>query len=108
VQLFQSLGATLGFSIFGSLLSRHIHDGIAGLSDQFPADSADSIMNGGLPAGLSSDLVLKIKTVFADAFQEMFLIGAVFAAAAFVICWFMKREVLSQKQETEQSTAIQA
>ncbi|MBW7461882.1 MFS transporter, partial [Paenibacillus sepulcri] len=44
VQLFQSLGATLGFSIFGSMLSRHIHDGIAGMSNQFPAGSAASIM----------------------------------------------------------------
>ncbi|MBM7563926.1 MDR family MFS transporter [Paenibacillus sacheonensis] len=109
VQLFQSLGATLGFSIFGSLLSRRIHDGIAGLSDQFPADAADSIMNGGLPSGLASGLVLQIKTVFADAFQEMFLIGAIFAAAAFLACWFMKREVLTPKPEAkaEQAAVIQ-
>ena len=109
VQLFQSLGATLGFSIFGSLLSRHIHDGIAGMSDRFPADSAESIMNGGIPEGLPADLVLGIKTVFADAFQEMFLIGAAFAAVAFAICWFMKREVLTPQAETEQqATAVQA
>ncbi|MFC0332503.1 MDR family MFS transporter [Paenibacillus sepulcri] len=109
VQLFQSLGATLGFSIFGSMLSRHIHDGIAGMSNQFPAGSAASIMNGGIPQGLPADLVLSIKTVFAEAFQEMFLIGAVFAAGAFLICWFMKREVLTPQPEAEQqAAAVQA
>lgn len=89
MQLFQSLGATLGFSIFGSLLSRNIHGGIAGLSDRFPEGTSESIMNGGIPAGLSSELIEQIKTVFAEAFQQMFLIGAIFAVAAFVICWFM-------------------
>lgn len=101
VQLFQSLGATLGFSIFGSLLSRNIHGGIAGLSGQFPAGTSESIMNGGIPSGLSAGLIEQIKTVFAEAFQFMFLIGAIFAAAAFVICWFMKKEVLTPQQEAE-------
>ncbi|WP_127485136.1 MDR family MFS transporter [Paenibacillus ehimensis] len=103
VQLFQSLGATLGFSIFGSLLSRHIHDGIAGLSDSFPAGSSESIMNGGIPEGIPADLLLQIKTVFATAFQQMFWIGAIFAAAAFIICWFMKKEVLTPQKEDGQS-----
>ncbi|MCS7464104.1 MFS transporter [Paenibacillus doosanensis] len=106
VQLFQSLGATLGFSIFGSLLSRNIHNGIAGLSAQFPAGAAESIMNGGIPAGTPASLVLQIKTVFAVAFQQMFWIGALFAAAAFVICWFMKREVLTPQQPAEEPAAI--
>ncbi len=37
VQLFQAIGTTLGFSIFGSLLSRNITTGLSGMSDQFPA-----------------------------------------------------------------------
>lgn len=103
VQLFQSLGATLGFSIFGSLLSRNIHDGIIGLSDRFPAGTSEAITNGGIPEGLPADLLLQIKTVFASAFQHMFWIGSLFAAVAFVICWFMKKEVLTPKQETAQA-----
>ncbi|MCR8634046.1 MDR family MFS transporter [Paenibacillus radicis (ex Xue et al. 2023)] len=98
VQLFQSLGATLGFSIFGSLLSRNIHNGIDQLSDQFPAGTSDSIMNGGIPEGIPADLLLQIKTVFAGAFQQMFMIGTLFAIAVFIICWFMKKEVLTPQQ----------
>ncbi|MFC0215960.1 MDR family MFS transporter [Paenibacillus chartarius] len=95
VQLFQSIGATLGFSIFGSLLSRNISSGIAGLSGQFPPGTAETIMNGGIPAGLSSELATQIKLVFAGAFQHLFAIGIIFAAAAFMVCWFMRKEVLS-------------
>ncbi|NOU97168.1 MFS transporter [Paenibacillus sp. LMG 31456] len=104
VQLFQSLGATLGFSIFGSLLSRNIHNGIDGLSDQFPTGTSEYIMNGGLPEGLPVDLLIQIKTVFAGAFQQMFIIGTLFALAAFIICWFMKKEVLTSQQEVSHSS----
>jgi EmrB/QacA subfamily drug resistance transporter len=99
VQLFQSIGATLGFSIFGSLLSRNITNGLSGLSGQFPAGSRETILNGGIPAGLSADLLLQIKTVFAGAFQHIFAIGIVFAVVAFVACWFMKKERLTSKEE---------
>ncbi|WP_248924065.1 MDR family MFS transporter [Paenibacillus hamazuiensis] len=99
VQLFQSIGATLGFSIFGSLLSRNITGGIAGLSGQFPAGTGETIMNGGIPAGLPADLILQIKTVFAEAFQNIFAIGIGFAVAAFIACWFMRKERLTAKEE---------
>ena len=99
VQLFQSLGATLGFSIFGSLLSKNIHSGISELSDQFPAGTSETIINGGIPKELPSDVLIQIKTVFAEAFQHMFLIGSLFAVVAFIICWFMKKEVLKPQQE---------
>ncbi|KIL40116.1 multidrug transporter [Gordoniibacillus kamchatkensis] len=102
VQLFQSLGATLGFSIFGSLLSRNIHSGISALSDRFPPGTSEAIVNGALPQGLSPDLLLQIKTVFAEAFQQMFWIGAIFGIAMFIICLFMKKELLTPKQEASQ------
>lgn len=99
VQLFQAIGTTLGFSIFGSLLSRNISTGLAGMSDQFPPGTAETILNGGIPKGLSADLLLRIKTVFADSFQHIFAIGIGFAVVAFIACFFMKREVLSSSQE---------
>lgn len=104
VQLFQSLGATLGFSIFGSLLSRSIHNGIAGLSGEFPAGTSETILNGGFPPGLSADLVQRIKTVFAEAFQHMFAIGIAFAVAAFVLTLFLRKEVLTQRADAAEST----
>ncbi|MGG1517919.1 MDR family MFS transporter [Paenibacillus oryzisoli] len=105
VQLFQAIGTTLGFSIFGSLLSRNIASGLEGMSDRFPAGTADSIKNGGLPSGLPADLVLSIKTVFTDAFQHIFAIGIGFAVVAFIVCFFMKKEVLSSNKEEHGAAA---
>ncbi|WNR44203.1 MDR family MFS transporter [Paenibacillus roseipurpureus] len=98
VQLFQAIGTTLGFSIFGSLLSRNITTGLSSLSDQFPAGTSETILNGGIPQGLSPDLLLRIKTVFAESFQHMFVIGIGFAVVALIACFFMKHEVLSSHE----------
>jgi EmrB/QacA subfamily drug resistance transporter len=103
VQLFQALGATIGLSVFGSLLARHIKEGVAGLADQLPEGKAENIATGGIPSGLAPDLLVKIQTVFADAFRNIFVISLVFVIAAFFICWFLKKEVLSKKAETEQA-----
>lgn len=99
VQLFQAIGTTLGFSIFGSLLSRNIASGLSGLSDQFPEGTAQTILNGGIPQGLSADLLLQIKMVFTEAFQHIFAIGIIFAIVAFIACLFMRKEVLTNTEE---------
>ncbi|NOV02093.1 MFS transporter [Paenibacillus sp. LMG 31457] len=99
VQLFQAIGTTLGFSIFGSLLSRNITGGIHGLSGQFPVGTSETIMNGGIPKGLSADLLLQIKLVFSEAFQHIFAISIGFAIVAFLVTWIMKKEVLTSKDE---------
>jgi hypothetical protein len=99
VQLFQAIGTTLGFSIFGSLLYRNITSGISGLSDQFPVGTSETIMNGGTPQGLSADILLRIKLVFTEAFQHIFAISTIFGIVAFIACWFMKKEMLTSKEE---------
>jgi EmrB/QacA subfamily drug resistance transporter len=98
VQLFQSLGATIGLSVFGSVLARNIKDGIAGLTSELPPGSAGSIATGGIPAGLAPDVLLKIQTVFVNAFHHLFAISLGFTIAAFFICWFLKKEVLAKKE----------
>ncbi|GIP21977.1 hypothetical protein [Paenibacillus sp. J22TS3] len=103
VQLFQSLGTTLGFSIFGSLLSGRISSGIASLSDNLPAETRESLGNGSIPHGLPADLILNVKTVFANSFQSIFAISIGFAVLTFIICLFMKKEVLSPQSEAPQS-----
>lgn len=106
VQLFQSLGATIGLSIFGSLLSRHIKSGVSELGSQLPAGTTEHIETGGIPQGLAPDLLYQVKNVFAHAFQNMFSISLVFVIAAFILCWFLKKEVLAKKDtEAEAETA---
>lgn len=108
VQLFQSLGATIGLSVFGSLLARNIRDGVSGLSDQLPAGTAAHIETGGIPAGLEPGLLVKVQTVFADSFTHIFSISLIFVIAAFVISWFLKKEVLSPKKEEKNEAEPEA
>ncbi|MFC5702840.1 MDR family MFS transporter [Cohnella faecalis] len=106
VQLFQSLGATIGLSVFGSLLARHIKTGVSDLADQLPAGTADNIATGGIPAGIAPDLLTKVQTVFAEAFQNIFVISLGFVIAAFFIVWFLKKEVLTPKEKTAEAVSL--
>lgn len=74
----------LGFSIFGSLLARHIHSGIPGIS-ALPAGDAGNIETGNIPNSLSPELVILVKTAFSHAFQNIFAIGIGFSIIAFLI-----------------------
>ncbi|WP_281426598.1 MDR family MFS transporter [Paenibacillus solanacearum] len=98
VQLIQSLGATIGLSVFGSLLSNHIRTGVADLSGQLPPGTLDHVETGGIPPGLPAELVTQVKLVFAQSFQSMFSISFVFVILAFFVCWFLKNEVLSSER----------
>nr|WP_255807680.1 MDR family MFS transporter [Cohnella mopanensis] len=106
VQVFQSLGATIGLSIFGSLLARNIGNGVEGLKDQLPAGSVDHIVTGGIPSGLAPELLSQVKAAFADSFQNIFFISLFFVVASFIICWFLKKEVLLKK-EPEMASELQ-
>nr|AIA10430.1 major Facilitator Superfamily [uncultured bacterium] len=108
VQLFQALGATIGLSIFGSLLARHINQGVSKMADQLPEGTAKNIATGGIPQGLSHDLLIKVQTVFASAFQNIFTISFVFVIAAFIACWFLKKEVLQKREEETAAQAVTA
>jgi len=107
VQLFQSLGMTIGLSVFGSLLANNIKSGVMDLSDQLPPGTADTIATGGIPAGLAPDLVEKVRFAFSDAFQNIFIIGLVFSFIAFGLCWFLKKEVLKKREEGEEQALQQ-
>ncbi|CAM3842651.1 MDR family MFS transporter [Cohnella lubricantis] len=105
VQLFQTVGMTIGMSVFGSLLASQIKGGVMKLSDQLPEGSAETIATGGIPQGLDPSVTLKVQEAFSHAFQNIFTIGLGFAVAAFVIVWFLKHEVLKKKEENEDGEA---
>jgi EmrB/QacA subfamily drug resistance transporter len=98
VQLFQSLGTTIGLSVFGSLLARLIEGGVTALTDQFSSDTLGQIASGGIPQGLNPELLNQVQTVFVSAFQHIFAISLWFIVAAFFVCWFLKKEVLAKKE----------
>ncbi len=108
VQLFQSIGITIGMSVFGSLLANHIKSGVLELRDQLPEGTADTIAKGGIPKGLDPGVTEKVQVAFSHAFQNIFTIGLCFAVAAFVIVWFLKKEVLKKKEDKGEDQGAQA
>lgn len=99
MQLFQSIGASIGLSVFGSLLAGDIKSGIAGIADRLPAGTAGEIQTGGIPKGLAPDLLEQVKTAFASAYHNLYVISIVFVCIAFVLCWFLKKEVLQKRED---------
>jgi len=103
VQLFQALGTTVGMSLFGSLLASHITNGVSAL--KLSAGTAEKIATGGIPKDLAPDIAAQAKTVFAGAFQNLYMIALVMSVAAFVVCFFLKNEILSKKVAEEKLVA---
>ncbi|OJH16196.1 MFS transporter [Bacillus obstructivus] len=106
VPLFQSIGATVGVSIFGTLLSSTLTSKLGTLGNSLPKNMSEhmnSLAAGGIPDGLSPELFTKIKTLFVESFQHIYLYSFVIAIIAFVLCWFLKKEVLSSKEESHAS-----
>jgi EmrB/QacA subfamily drug resistance transporter len=108
VTLFQSFGLTIGVSVFGSLLAAHITSGIGKLAGKLPAGSVEGLgqaAQGGIPKGLDAKLVEQIKVVFSDAFQHLYWVSFGFALVVILICFFLKREVLSVSAVKEKEGA---
>ncbi|USL34644.1 MDR family MFS transporter [Priestia megaterium] len=102
VPLFQSIGATLGVSMFGTLLSSTLTSNLSSLGDELPksmANNMNSLAAGGIPSGLTPELFMKIKVLFIESFQHIYTYAFVLTIIAFVLCFFLKKEVLSSKSE---------
>ncbi|WP_227872102.1 MDR family MFS transporter [Paenibacillus albus] len=108
VTLFQSFGLTIGVSVFGSLLASRITSGMSKLTGSLPEENVEQLSHaaqGGIPKGLDAGLVEQIKAVFSGAFQHLYQISFVFVLVVFVICFFLKKEVLivSEKKDAHAS-----
>lgn len=104
VPLFQSIGATVGVSMFGTLLSSTLTSNLSSLGDELPksmADNMNSLVAGGIPNSLTPELFIKIKVLFIESFQHIYTYAFVLTIIAFVLCFFLKKEVLSSKPEEE-------
>ncbi|MBE5098792.1 MULTISPECIES: MDR family MFS transporter [Priestia] len=104
VPLFQSIGATVGVSMFGTLLSSTLTSKLSSLGDELPksmADNMNSLAAGGIPNDLTPELFIKIKVLFIESFQHIYTYAFVLTIIAFVLCFFLKKEVLSSKPEEE-------
>ncbi|TCP29970.1 EmrB/QacA subfamily drug resistance transporter [Scopulibacillus darangshiensis] len=104
VPLFQSIGATVGVSIFGNLLSYTLTSKLGSLGDKLPksiSEHMEDMAAGGIPQGLRPSLMTTVKTMFVESFQHIYLYSFIIMIIAFILCWFLKKEVLSSKTEEE-------
>lgn len=111
VVLFQSIGMTIGFSLFGSLLAAKITSGMKSLAGNLPLDQLAGLKNietGMIPKNLDPALIDKIKVVFAHAFQHLYWVSFVLAILSFFICWGLKKEILVTKKESAESAEVTA
>lgn len=100
VPLFQTIGATIGVSLFGNLLSSTLISKIGSLGSQLP-ESVKGHMHdlaaGGIPKDLPANLVTTVKTMFVESFQYIYMYSFAAMIIVFILCWFLKKEVLSSK-----------
>ncbi|MES9685469.1 MDR family MFS transporter [Gottfriedia acidiceleris] len=105
VMLFQSIGMTIGFSLFGSLLASKITLGMKSLAGSLTVDQLlqlKNVQNGMIPSNLDQNLLEKVKSVFTHAFQELYWVSFVLAILTFLICWGLKKEILIKKDEASE------
>lgn len=105
VPLFQSIGATVGVSIFGTLLSSTLTSNLGELGDKLPksmSEHMNSLAAGGIPKGLPTELYTTIKTIFIESFQHIYSYAFFLTIISFILCWFLKKEVLSSKQKIDE------
>jgi EmrB/QacA subfamily drug resistance transporter len=108
IMLFQSIGMTIGFSLFGSVLAANITSGMRELAGKLPIDQAAmlaKVVNGVIPKDVGPAIQEQIKTVFANAFQHLYGISLILAVVCFFICWGLKKEVLATKTEAKEEMA---
>jgi EmrB/QacA subfamily drug resistance transporter len=108
VPLFQTIGATIGVSIFGNLLSSTLTNKLKGMGDELPvglSKNMNSVAAGGIPHNLPPALLSTIKKLFIEAFQHIYMYSFVIAILSFLLCWFLRKEVLVTKKEEEQQQA---
>lgn len=103
VPLFQSIGATVGVSMFGTLLSSTLTSNLSSLGDELPksmANNMNSLAAGGIPSGLTPELFMKIKVLFIESFQHIYTYAFVLTIIAFVLCFFLKKKCYLQNQKS--------
>jgi MFS family permease len=112
ITLFQSIGMTIGVSIYGSMLASQITSGLGDIMGKMSAvnpAALGQVAKGGIPKGLDAGLVEQIKVVFAHAFQHLYWVSVAVSLLVVVLCWFLKHEVLSAPSSNEkEGIAVEA
>ncbi|MGC4378569.1 MDR family MFS transporter [Fictibacillus sp. Mic-4] len=104
VPLFQTIGATIGVSIFGNLLSSTLTSKLERADSKLGESMGgkmDHLAAGGIPHDLPAELLTALKTIFIESFQYLYTWAFGILIVSFIFSWFLKKEVLSSKVNEE-------
>jgi EmrB/QacA subfamily drug resistance transporter len=113
IAFFRTLGGAMGVSVLGAILANGVRDNIAaGLAKLGPAAAAAAQQGGGTGTLDIKDMPGPIQGIvraaYGDATGHIFLIGAVFAAIAFVAVLFVRETELRTTVSMSEEVAANA
>jgi len=113
IAFFRTLGGAMGVSVLGAILANGVRDNIAaGLAKLGPAAAAAAQRGGGTGTLDIKDMPAPIQGIvraaYGDATGHIFLIGAVFAAIAFVAVLFVRETELRTTVSMTEEVAANA
>jgi MFS family permease len=89
VQLFRSVGATIGVAVMGSVLNNRLAHSLG--SGHFSASQLSNVNPASIPA--------PVKNALSHAISDVFLIGGLVVSIAFFASWFLKEVPLRTSHE---------
>lgn len=90
VQLFRSIGATIGVAVMGSILNNRLAHNLGGAA-HFSANQLQNTNARALPT--------VVKQALSSSISDVFLIGGIVVSGAFIASWFLKEIPLRTSHE---------
>ena len=90
VQLFRSIGATIGVAVMGSILNNRLAHNLGGAA-HFSANQLSNVSSKNIPA--------PVRSALAHSISDVFLIGGLVVSIAFFASWFLKEVPLRTSHE---------
>jgi hypothetical protein len=105
IQFFRSIGATVGVSIMGVMMTNRMTDGLSGMGEKFRQIPAEQLKQFANPlllldtnarTRLPADILAELQHVFAHALSGVFVAGSIIVLAGVVVTFFLgKARMLS-------------
>lgn len=116
-QFFRSIGATLGVSVMGALMTNKMNAGIQDLGNVLPTipkeilakfANPQILLNAKARASMPPALLDGVRGVLADSITLIFVSGIIFVVIGLIAGFFMGRERLKKTEENESGEALKA
>jgi MFS family permease len=118
VPFFRTIGATIGISIMGSILTKRMTTELASLHEKLPDVPPDQLKQFANPqllldldarAKIAPDILQQLQAVFSDAVDRVFFAGLLFVVLGLIACFFIgKARMTSGGKKREEGAGKEA